>query len=319
MTSLAARAGQAPDSPALTADAAQALLLAGLLARFAAIDLPVLSLKGLVASGHDLRRPRTSADLDLIVAPSCFEQATQLLQDWGFAQHDSDTLWSRASGHSITLVSEGWPLAIDLHFEYPGMNADPEAAFWALWDRREVMTFAGVDVAVMDKAATCLVMLLHDLRNPADLANAADSIDDVLNRLAPGGDDAALARLAQVAQATGSATALRHVNHPWITAALDAQGFGDDADSSWSLIVASQGQFWTLGLRHLDQLKGAERLREALRLLWPSTADIAAGAPDYATSASRRLGFRMSRLRRFAMQLVRHLRGKLSKRAGSQP
>lgn len=318
MTSLAARAGQAPDSPALTADAAQALLLAGLLARFAALDLPALSLKGLVASGHDLRRPRTSADLDLIVAPSRFEQATQHLQAWGFTQQDSDTIWSRASGHSITLVSEAWPLAIDLHFEYPGMNADPEATFWALWDRREVMSFAGIDVAVMDKASTCLVMLLHDLRNPADLANAADSIDDVLNRLAPGGDDAQLAKLAQVAHSTGSATALRHVNHPWITAALDAQGFGEDADSSWSLIVASQGQFWAMGLRHLDQLKGTERLREALRLLWPSSSDIAAGAPEHATSASRRLGFRLSRLRRFSLQLARHLNRKLRKRDEGQ-
>ncbi len=70
--------------------------------------------------------------------------------------------------HSVNLLSDLWPIGIDVHHYFPGFLADPSEVFETLWDRHEDVPLARVPVPACDPVSQVAVMALHYLRVSPD-------------------------------------------------------------------------------------------------------------------------------------------------------
>ena len=167
-------------------------LLHTLVARAAAdLGLRVLAIKGPVAALQGLREPRPSADLDVLVHPRDLESLVAGLVALGWRRGVEGTYASIMPPHSVNLLSDLWPVAMDVHHYFPGFLAEAGAVFDVLWAGHELVTLAGVPVPACDPVGQVAVLALHHLR------------------ISPDGDSPALRELSSRAGATLSADEVR--------------------------------------------------------------------------------------------------------------
>lgn len=112
-------------------------------------------------------QPRSSVDIDVLVRPSQVERLFAAMREhgWVMAYRFED---GSAFEHASTWLREGLASA-DVHRTFPGIGADPEAAFDRLWSDRSTLVIAGYPCQVPSLAAQRLILIVHAVRG-GDLA-----------------------------------------------------------------------------------------------------------------------------------------------------
>lgn len=190
----------------------EAIELAYTLAAAAAehVGVRALAIKGLVASAHHLRADRTPADIDILIDPAGFEAVRAQLEAWGWfvrIEDALDTIWQQ---HSATYIHQQWPCDIDAHHRFPGLLAEPQQAFDALWERREPLPIAGRRIPVTDWASSVAIMAAHSARSSPGIPRHATELR-ALADLSSSWDEGKRAGLADLAVATGCVQSLEAV------------------------------------------------------------------------------------------------------------
>ncbi|TDL37393.1 nucleotidyltransferase family protein [Arthrobacter nitrophenolicus] len=182
------------------------LLAHALVARVAdSLGVRAFFIKGPASVLQGLRRPKTSADVDVFVEPTGLEVLLQGLRIRGWRERPEDPDACTFPKHSITLYHPEWPCCIDVHFRFPGMEAGPAECFEAMWAHAAEFDLAGQTVRVPSLNLAILLLALHALRSPhlpacrLELAYLAQLVRRQAQ--APG--------LLEIAAATGSLAAVR--------------------------------------------------------------------------------------------------------------
>ena len=88
------------------------------------LGLRALAIKGPAVALQGLREPRTSADVDVLVHPRDLEPLVEGVVALGWRRQVAGTYASIMPPHSVNLLSDRWPIGIDVHHYYPGFLAD---------------------------------------------------------------------------------------------------------------------------------------------------------------------------------------------------
>ncbi|BDZ62724.1 hypothetical protein GCM10025873_25150 [Demequina sediminis] len=101
-------------------------------------------------------------------------------------------------GHAETLVHPGWPIAIDLHHEFPGFTKGADRAFDSLWERREPLEAAGVSCWAPDRLGALVVESLSSLRASVGAGSTDAEVERIIRTVEalPVAERESLARLA---------------------------------------------------------------------------------------------------------------------------
>ena len=300
-------------------------LLNALVARVAELEgIRVLFIKGPILAMQGLRPERPSVDVDVLVDPSRFDQAQELLRSYGWRIEVLSTGPHIMTFHSKAYRHDSWPCEIDLHDRFPGFFADPQDVFEALWAGRTTATVAGRDLPCPDLLGNAAIAALHALRDPScqqserDLAYMVDTLRERL-------DDARRLELAELAVATGAADTLR----PFLDA-VGAPRLGEGSTpvadlQAWQIRTSSSGVktvHWIVELtrtpirRWLPKLWHGLVLTEAeIRQVQPEAAP---GAWGLFKARARRLKWGLKDLPR-AARIVRQGRRGQQARHGQPP
>lgn len=233
-------------------------VLADHAAREAGVRL--LAIKGQALAVQGLREERVSADVDVLVDPVEVDRFVTRMEGLGWCRGPVPSTPPLAPRHAVDMVSDLWPVGVDVHHQFPGFLADPEAVFDALWRRRVPVVLGGVEVWAPSPAGHAEVVALHYLREPW-----REGVDDRLRDLAACtravlGDDG-LRELETMAVDTGSVATLRRFLEPLGIAALDNR-----PDSS------SRRQDWDRRTR--EELASMPWLMEVRRTPWRRKARV---------------------------------------------
>lgn len=123
-----------------------------------------LFIKGSAAVAAKMRPVRASADTDVLVHPEDVDSLVLQLAQRGWKLRP----FAEGMGipkHSHTAYHPQWGCDIDIHFRFPGLDADPSAAFEVLDRDCSVHRFAGVPAKVPARAGMLVVQATHALRN----------------------------------------------------------------------------------------------------------------------------------------------------------
>lgn len=185
-----------------------------------------LAIKGRVNEAHRLRRPRASADADVLVEPGGLDRIVDALMDVGWRKVPTPTVPPAFGYHSVTLDHPQWPCELDLHDRFPGFLADPAEVFDVLWTERTFVTAASVAIPATGLYGSALVMALHALRTPSDQRNGLE-LAGLVERLESRKIDPH--RLLTLAEATGSVATAR----PFLESLGLRLSPIDEHDSGW--------------------------------------------------------------------------------------
>lgn len=167
-------------------------------------------IKGPASVTQGLRQPRTSADVDVFVDPSCLDEMLQGLRERGWRDRPVDADSFTFPKHSITVDHPDWPCCIDVHYRFPGMERDTSECFEAMWANTEELELGGQQVRVPSKPLGILFLALHALRSswlPAS-RRELDFLAELTER------QSLTSALLEVASATGSLAAVRPFVEP---------------------------------------------------------------------------------------------------------
>lgn len=142
------------------------LLLTAAVARLAAREgFRLVVIKGLAATEYNLRRPRPSSDVDVMVPPSEFDAFVATLQERGWVKraHDPDT--DTFPVHSVSVYHPHWAADIDVHFRYPGLEGTPADVFERLWSQRTTFWCGNQPVQLPGLADAVMIGAVHAIRS----------------------------------------------------------------------------------------------------------------------------------------------------------
>ncbi|GLI27352.1 hypothetical protein ARHIZOSPH14_15940 [Agromyces rhizosphaerae] len=211
------------------------------------VGVDLLHIKG-VAVADELRPfGRRGSDVDVLVRPSQVERLDLAMRASGWTLYSTFVSGS-PFGHAQTYLHDTWGY-IDVHRFFPGIGAEPERAFEALWRGRDERALAGARCAVPSVPAQALILVLNDARSRADARRD----------LAAAWTDAPEERRAQVASLVDDLDA--HVGFAAATGGLDR--YRDSREyRMWK--VASEGgtrsQEWAARVRSAPTVGGAARV-----------------------------------------------------------
>lgn len=129
-------------------------------------NVRAIFIKGPYSERLGVRRSRESADVDVIVLPETITLFTRELRAKGWDLRPSDPDEVAFPKHSVTLFHPNWPNDIDLHFRYPGLDADVYKVFDAMWSASDQTTMAGRAIRVPKMPLAVCITALHALRTP---------------------------------------------------------------------------------------------------------------------------------------------------------
>jgi hypothetical protein len=185
----------------------EAVLLGhALVARVAdSLGIRAFFIKGPASVIQGLRLPKISGDVDVFVAPPDLEPVLQGLRDRGWRERPVDPDSRTFPKHSVTVDHPEWPCCIDVHFRFPGMEANPSDSFELMWANTEDLEVAGQVVRVPSKSLGILILALHALRSPQlpACSQELEFLTDLTER------DSYGAAILEVARSTGSLAAMR--------------------------------------------------------------------------------------------------------------
>jgi hypothetical protein len=307
---------------ALLESSAAAELAHSLVARVAEDHgIRVLLIKGPVLAALGLREPRLSADVDVLVDPARVADLLAALMELGWAPRVVPTGAYILGLHSDTFIHPEWPCDLDIHHCFPGMFADAQVAFDALWARKVHVTLAGRLVPCADLLGSALIAALHSLRDP-ELPRSRSELDYLKVALALRLDEAGLAELAWLASEVGAAVTaaplLRSLGAPELPDAVVTT----EELPLWDVRVASSGLktiAWLVELRRTPLRLWPGRLWHALVLteteIRQAQPDAAPGARGLLVARVRRLAWGVKDLPRAVAVLVR---AELDRRKGER-
>lgn len=172
------------------------------------LGVRVFFIKGPASVQMGLRKPKTSTDVDVFVAPAELETLLQGLRARGWRERPVDPDSRTFPKHSVTVYHPEWPCCIDVHFRFPGMDRAAPECFDALWANTTELDLAGRAVRVPSKVLGILIVALHALRSP-QLHASKSELEFLTQLVARQGHAPALLKLATV---TGSLAAM----HPFL-------------------------------------------------------------------------------------------------------
>jgi hypothetical protein len=275
-------------------------------------DVRVLFIKGPTAVAQGLRSDRISLDVDALVDPARRDVLAEALSDLGWADENPYTSPTVLPMHSLTFRHPKWPCELDLHDRFPGFFAEPQVVFETLWARRTTVEVATRQIPCPDRTAQALVLALHSLRDPHDLAKLSE-MDDVAERVRRTADAADLRDLADLARELGAADTAA----PFL-AAVEAPAVGRGSTTSsdlhaWKLRTEpadATAVSWVAELRTLPKRSWPRYLWYAA---WLSEHELRMADPSLPPGRVALLRARGRRLRRGiaalpgAVRDVRHL------------
>jgi hypothetical protein len=153
----------------------EAVPLLGAYASRLAQDLSVraLLIKGAPATALGMRAHRPSVDVDLWVEPAGFSSYQSRLEECGWRVKPGPATGD-GWGHAVTLLSDEWPCAIDLHRRFPGFLTDDSTAFELAWRGRTQARAGHVEVAVPGRVVAAAITVLHAARSMLITETAGD-------------------------------------------------------------------------------------------------------------------------------------------------
>lgn len=241
-----------------------------------AAGVRVLAIKGVASTVHGLRAERTPADVDVLIEPRGYTAFTRQLRQWGWRPRIDEFKGFRVPHHSVTYLHEQWPCDIDAHERFPGLLAQPEHTFEALWARRQQIRVAGRLVPTTDWASTVVILALHAVRSIRDDPRHTQELRHLLD-LAQRWSTNQRNDLAELARATGCVQSL---DAAWprlgVPTALHSEHVPAEELAEWRRKLDGRlpsGAFW---LRYLCGGGPRQALIRARVLLWPPESRIRA-------------------------------------------
>ena len=145
-------------------------LATALVARIAAMhDVRLLTLKGPYTAEEGLRPQRASYDVDLLLHPHDADRFIASLARLGWQQRPRPNFPTLLPPHSASLIHPGWPVDLDVHWNWPGFLVSDAEAFETLWATHRTVTLAGAEIRVPSRADSALILALHVLRESKNL------------------------------------------------------------------------------------------------------------------------------------------------------
>jgi len=261
-----------------------------------------LAIKGPVLAAQGLRDRRTSSDADVLVEPASVPVVREALLRCGWQVRYEREMPYLLERHSITLLHPGWPVDIDLHWYFPGLHAGPEEAFEHLWGHRSEIELAGRQVSCLDLVGNAVIAALHCERHPTAEGRRRE-LAGLVARVAAQPEDVRI-QVRDLAVATRSATVLAE-----FLAGIGVPVDGDDLTPAEERRWRRYTQTHELGstgawLAGLGTGSWGDRVRTAVRALWPSAAELSRIHPHLAPLGRRdRMRLRAARWRRGAAAL----------------
>ncbi|WP_461175032.1 nucleotidyltransferase family protein [Arthrobacter sp. Z1-9] len=183
------------------------------------LGIQALFIKGPASVIQGLRQPKTSADVDVIVAPSSLERMLQGLRERGWRERPVNPDSRTFPMHAVTVDHPEWPCCIDVHFRFPGMENDAAHCFEVMWASTEDLQLAGQDIRVPSKGLGILILALHALRSPQ-----LPVCEQELEFLAHLTERQSLASvILEIATATGSLAAMRPFLEDLLPASIELE------------------------------------------------------------------------------------------------
>lgn len=260
-------------------------------------DIRVIALKGPVLALHGLRPDRASSDADVLVEPGREGDVQRALSDHGWRVRFERAMPYLLERHSVPLLHPQWPVDIDLHWYFPGLHADPAAAFEALWVRRASIELAHRPVVALDLVGSAVVAAAHCARYPRNPSRRAE-LDHITERLRSE-PVAVRHELLALARELRCATVLHdflagldvEVGHPDLSPA-ERQRWRQYATTHE---LGSTGAW----LHGMTTGRVRDRVRTALRAVWPTALELQQLDPTSgALPLRRRMALRFERWRR---------------------
>lgn len=218
-------------------------------------------IKGPASVLQGLRRPKTSTDVDVFVAPDDVDTLIQDLEKRGWKQRPGLTMEEVVPRHSYTMYHDLWPNSIDIHFRFPGMDAPPSQCFDAMWSLRSTVQLANRRLVVPAVELHICIIALHALREPWEPANQRD-LDYLTGTERPD-----VARIIDVAKRTGCLASLR----PFLEKlpGIDPSFVWPQESTEWKNRLDSEtaGAAW---IRHLMEAPVRKRFIIVAQALFPS-------------------------------------------------
>lgn len=269
-----------------------------------AVGVRALAIKGPVLQLQGVRAERQSADVDILVDPSAYEQFIDALKEreWSVMPH---TAASALPHHSQTARHGTWPCELDIHHRYPGISLPPPVAFERIWASRSSVTIAGVDVPTPSAVAS---VVMHGLQLIRDFGMNSPRVLQFIQDLRSRPEAFDREELAQCAAALGAADTLypilSKVGAPPIAVGTTPARFL----RSWRLVSQSTGEMSVHLVAEAARTPPALWGRLFWRSVWLTDEEIRERFPSLANTRTGLLRARMRRLRRGLRALPTALR-----------
>lgn len=146
----------------------EAVLLCHVLVHQVAVDAGVRAffIKGPVSVSQGLRPPKVSTDVDVFVEPGLDLVLQDAMFRRGWKPRPTEPDEAAFPRHSRTLFHPQWPCDIDIHFRFPGMEAEATECFEAMWRSTERSEVGGHLIPVPSRRLAVCLLALHALRTP---------------------------------------------------------------------------------------------------------------------------------------------------------
>lgn len=193
------------DSRGANANRAYIALALGLVSWIAtkrAVDAVVV--KGAAAELTGLRPPRDFSDVDIVVRPAELEVFRDELAERGWLARpfeDDDNVFPK---HSISMYHPQWPIDIDVHYRFPGFEADPDSVVDEILKDPLRVESGNRQLLIPSELGCVVFQALHQLRSPWE-PGAQETLDELQRRSA----DIASAEILDFARRTNCLAALR--------------------------------------------------------------------------------------------------------------
>lgn len=267
-----------------------------------------LLIKGTALHRLQLRQPRTSTDVDVLVPPEDFEKMCGALVRAGWRERQVSFLLKAAPNHSRSFIHPDWPCDIDVHSHYPGFLADPSVVFDTLWSRAANERFATQDCPRPDRPSSALILALHSLRSTEDVTRHGQELAQLYKAPFAPSERAAIGELAAV---TASREPLDTVLATLGIAALPTSvPVGRPVRETWRIQSDLDGN--TMGTyRWVQALRTAplaQKPKVLWHAIWPTDEDLRLIRPDLPLTSRARNVERRHRLWKGATALPRVIR-----------
>ena len=252
-------------------------------AALSAAGVPIVLLKGrafadLLYAGGPARH---YVDCDLLVPPSHWSRASQVLRELGFASHhgmapsalSADTAAGRAV-HGSEWLREEDGFWVDLHQTLPEAGADPQVVWRALQGHLRELEVGGVGVQVLDAAGSALLTALHVAHHGPDFHGPLRDLERALQQLDESSWRGAVSLAAQIDAEGPFGTGLRFT--------ADGSALADRLRLPWAptqaMLLGWEGAPWGATVwESLVSTSGARaKARLLAALLFPSAEDLRA-------------------------------------------